>query len=761
MRRGEASFGTRSGSYASDRYYTLDMKNRALKLDNATVDIKSFTVSMMINGDDIKNCQYTASNGYALILFGTGNVDGSEGFSVRVRYDSTGAKPNAFQIKVLDQNDAQGTDAVLGAIDGWQRWTVVFDRSDTDTLTVSVYIDAKFVYAKQFTLAPGTSLDGASNAVFGIGAPGVDDGNAQGANYLSNKVGIDDFMLYNGIMTQNDMYNFVQYVGEINLANAFRMDDIAFDFSDVDTDGFSTQFVVNAYLADGSTVRLDDTQVTFGEEIADFITHMGEGDTGYFLFSVGVDDLSIFKAGLTSTYTYNGITKQVRISYTPLEKIYLDSEGFEFWANDKTGDNYVFTVGVYADQSLSTPIAENVQFGDWTDYATANGDGTYTFNVPAAVVEALTYEKVVSVTVADAEAAEFTVTRKVLSDDQLNGIFASLEAYYDFDENLTDYVGNHETAPVRGESASYSDREGSYSGDKALNINTVNNTVGIENLLLGTDSFTISLDVKLDSASYAGSNAAYEIVTSTKNNDSKYDAQGNPVSSSSPAAPYVTPERITVALYLDGEYIETKSFWFTEGQSLGTGIVYLGGNLAWDNKSAVVDNFMFIRKALTDYEVEGLDNYYGDIVAKYGWTAGDKVISYTDVVENETYVTTLDITKLHNEAVITGASFDGLPAGATVSEDNGVYTVSISYDSLEAFVGGKTVSVTINGVTKEFTISYAPLNQLYLDTDAITLYTTDKTGDNYEFTVGVYADSELSVPVTGVTFAPVYRFRQR
>ena len=817
MRRGEAEYGAMSGSYSTNRYYTLDMKNRALKLDNATVGTKSFTVSMMINGDDIKNCQYTASNGYALILFGTGNVDGSEGFSVRVRYDSTGAKPNAFQIKVLGQNDAQGTDAVLGAIDGWQRWTVVFDRSVTDTLNVSVYIDAKFVYAKQFTLASDVSLDGAVGSVFGIGAGGVDDGTAQGANYLSNKVGIDDFMLYNGIMTQNDMYNFVQYVGEINLANAFRMDDIAFDFSDVDTDGFSTQFVVNAYLADGSTVRLDDTQVTFGEEIADFITHMGEGDTGYFLFSVGVDDLSIFKAGLTSTYTYNGITKQVRISYTPLEKIYLDSEGFEFWANDKTGDNYVFTVGVYADQSLSTPIAENVQFGDWTDYATANGDGTYTFNVPAAVVEALTYEKVVSVTVADAEAAEFTVTRKVLSDDQLNGIFASLEAYYDFDENLTDYVGNHETAPVRGESASYSDREGSYSGDKALNINTVNNTVGIENLLLGTDSFTISLDVKLDSASYAGSNAAYEIVTSTKNNDSdpctfqlsahggqnrlriqlgrndqgfyfegstgklkidqwqrytlvvtrgvefdpehtmtnsKYDAQGNPVSSSSPAAPYVTPERITVALYLDGEYIETKSFWFTEGQSLGTGIVYLGGNLAWADKSAVVDNFMFIRKALTDYEVEGLDNYYGDIVAKYGWTAGDKVISYTDVVENETYVTTLDVSKLHNEAVITGASFDGLPAGATVSEDNGVYTVSISYDSLEAFVGGKTVSVTINGVTKEFTISYAPLNQLYLDTDAITLYTTDKTGDNYEFTVGVYADSAHSVPVTGVTFAP-------
>ena len=817
MRRGEAEYGAMSGSYSTNRYYTLDMKNRALKLDNATVGTKSFTVSMMINGDDIKNCQYTASNGYALILFGTGNVDGSEGFSVRVRYDSTGAKPNAFQIKVLDQNDGGGTASVINAIDGWQRWTVVFDRSVTDTLTVSVYIDAKLIYTKQFALASDVSLDGAVGSVFGIGAGGVDDGNAQGANYLSNKVGIDDFMLYDGIMTQNDMYNFVQYVGEINLANAFRMDDIAFDFSDVDTDGFSTQFVVNAYLADGSVISLDDTQVTFGEEIADFITHMGEGDTGYFLFSVGVDDLSIFKAGLTSIYTYNGITKQVRISYTPLEKIYLDSEEFEFWANDKTGDNYVFTVGVYADQSLSTPIAENVQFGDWTDYATANGDGTYTFNVPAAVFEALTYEKVVSVTVADAEAAEFTVTRKVLSDDQLNGIFASLEAYYDFDENLTDYVGNHETAPVRGESASYSDREGSYSGDKALNINTVNNTVGIENLLLGTDSFTISLDVKLDSASYAGSNAAYEIVTSTKNNDSdpctfqlsahggqnrlriqlgrndqgfyfegstgklkidqwqrytlvvtrgvefdpehtmtnsKYDAQGNPVSSSSPAAPYVTPERITVALYLDGEYIETKSFWFTEGQSLGTGIVYLGGNLAWDNKSAVVDNFMFIRKALTDYEVEGLDNYYGDIVAKYGWTAGDKVISYTDVVENETYVTTLDITKLHNEAVITGASFDGLPAGATVSEDNGVYTVSISYDSLEAFVGGKTVSVTINGVTKEFTISYAPLNQLYLDTDAITLYTTDKTGDNYEFTVGVYADSELSVPVTGVTFSP-------
>lgn len=523
-------------------------------------------------------------------------------------------------------------------------------------------------------------------------------------------------------------------------------------------------------------------------------------------FSVRYDKLDLGNEGSRVIENYLNFDET---GFAP-EKIYASDVVF-VKGMDVAAGNYSAEFNAYYVSGGAIAVTEGVAADDYTGAVTRVSDGVYTLTLLQSVVEAIEGQQAIAISKGTAQ-GQIKVTYI-----EPYGIFASLEAYYDFDENLTDYVGNHETAPVRGESASYSDREGSYSGDKALNINTVNNTVGIENLLLGTDSFTISLDVKLDSASYAGSNAAYEIVTSTKNNDSdpctfqlsahggqnrlriqlgrndqgfyfegstgklkidqwqrytlvvtrgvefdpehtmtnsKYDAQGNPVSSSSPAAPYVTPERITVALYLDGEYIETKSFWFTEGQSLGTGIVYLGGNLAWDNKSAVVDNFMFIRKALTDYEVEGLDNYYGDIVAKYGWTAGDKVISYTDVVENETYVTTLDITKLHNEAVITGASFDGLPAGATVSEDNGVYTVSISYDSLEAFVGGKTVSVTINGVTKEFTISYAPLNQLYLDTDAITLYTTDKTGDNYEFKVGVYADSAHSVPVTGVTFAP-------
>lgn len=74
------------------------------------------------------------------------------------------------------------------------------------------------------------------------------------------------------------------------------------------------------------------------------------------------------------------------------------------------------------------------------------------------------------------------------------------------------------------------------------------------------------------------------------------------------------------------------------------------------------------------------------------------------------------------------------------------------YDVIEQFAQPKTVTVTLNGVTKDFEISYTALTAIYLSDDEITLYTTDKSEESYAFTVGVYADNASSVPVTGVTF---------
>ena len=116
----------------------------------------SFTVSMMVNGDDILSAT-TGNAGYPVILFGTGSVDGAvdnaQGFSVRIRHDESGTKPDAFQIKAMGARDDSGTAAVFAALDGWQRWTIVFDRAQSD-ITVRVYIDEKLVHTA--TLLPRT-----------------------------------------------------------------------------------------------------------------------------------------------------------------------------------------------------------------------------------------------------------------------------------------------------------------------------------------------------------------------------------------------------------------------------------------------------------------------------------------------------------------------------------------------------------------------------------------------------------------------------
>ena len=73
----------------------------------------SFTMSAMVNGDDIKNyIKSETVGGYAFVIFGTGNVDGNNGFSLRVRKDT-------LQVKFLGQRNQH--DAVLMNVSGWQR----------------------------------------------------------------------------------------------------------------------------------------------------------------------------------------------------------------------------------------------------------------------------------------------------------------------------------------------------------------------------------------------------------------------------------------------------------------------------------------------------------------------------------------------------------------------------------------------------------------------------------------------------------------
>lgn len=485
-------YGTGS---AINGYYAANMRRSSVKLATS-VGTGSFVMSAMVNGDDIKNYfQTETTGGYAFVLFGTGNVDSSFGFSVRVRRDT-------IQVKFLDQRNLH--DAALVNVSGWQRWTFMVDRETEGKLTYTLYLDNQKVASKTINFDSNTSLDVANYNTVGIGAPGCNlDGDGSGNGYTDKSIGMDEFIYTTGTYSFGELLNMIAWVNEANAKYAFATDDVVFDFNDVTADGYTQQMRVVAYPADGTVA--DVTDVTFGEEIANYITH-NDGDN-YFTLTIPADKVEEFKAGVTATYTYNGVTKQFTVKYVALEALYLDATEVTAWQKNKVGDNYVFTVGVYGDADL-TSMVRGAEFGDWNDYATDNGDGTYTFTVPATVVEALTTVKTVVVTKTGATSADFGFEYKYLTASEIAAVANATEAYYDFNGNITDKISGSATAAVKGE-AIYSDHDGE---NTALKVTCNTNTVGAA-ISLGAESFTMSFDSKIYSEYFNG-NAGYELVTS-------------------------------------------------------------------------------------------------------------------------------------------------------------------------------------------------------------------------------------------------------
>lgn len=188
MRRGERV-------YEDNKYYVANMKQRALKFDNVTLGTDSFTVSAVINGDDVKSYP---GNTYAFILFGTGSVDGTEGFSVRVRGDNT------MQVRVGGTTNHIGSADIFAKIGGWQRWTYTFDRSVADKLTFSFWLDDEKLLTKTVDVKSDYSFDIAGYNSLGVGASGsADDVNGNYPAVTDVNIRYDNFMLQRGVLTDD------------------------------------------------------------------------------------------------------------------------------------------------------------------------------------------------------------------------------------------------------------------------------------------------------------------------------------------------------------------------------------------------------------------------------------------------------------------------------------------------------------------------------------------------------------------------------
>ena len=771
MTYGSAAFADVDGSYISNKAYSANMLSRALKLENFTVGTGSFTVSAMFNGDDVKAYP---DNTYAFVLFGTGNVDGNDGFSMRLR-------PSRFQLKIGSDTSTWTDNSVTSRFDGWQRWTFVFDRtSEEGKLTFTVYLDGEFVYSKTGALDKDLSLDVTGYNSLGIGAPGSKSDGV----YKDSSIRIDDFMFYDGAMTQADVYNMVKYVEKVNSDRAFGMNDIAFDFGDLNNaGGYSAQFSVNKYLPDGSAEPLSGSDVAFGDEIKDFISFAD----GSFTIEIPAEDVGGFAGGIASSYTVGGITKSVNIVYTPLAQLYLDKQELTFLKKDKTEGYYNFSVGVYADEGLSVEVSANkgVTFGDWDVYIASSDGGAFNFSVPEAVMESLT-EADINASVKDIAsvgAASFKVVYIALSAEEITDIAGRTDAFIDFNGNIDNIAGGGLTA-MRRSNALYDN--GAYVASMR------NRALGIENLTLGTGSFTVSMMINGDDVmAYPGNTYAF-ILFGTGNVDGtegftlrirpnifqlKIGADGNTWNAGSSVASMIngwqrwtfvfdrTTEKgqLIFSAYIDGKLAVTKkgalgedvSWDISEYNRLGIGAAGSKDDgtkvnaSAYLNYSIRLDDFVLMDGLLTERQIMALDSHFADILAKNSWSVSD--VKFTD--NDGGYTGKLKLKSLSQGTSVAGAEFTGLPDGVTINENDGVYTLSVPEDKFADFASPVRIGATVNEITKYFEISYTALNDtLYLSAASVDVYAADKKNGVYAFGIGAYADSAKTVPVTGVSF---------
>ena len=779
-------YGTGS---AINGYYAANMKKGSVKL-NETVGTGSFTMSAMVNGDDIKNyIKSETVGGYAFVIFGTGNVDGNNGFSLRVRKDT-------LQVKFLGQRNQH--DAVLMNVSGWQRWTFLVDRETAGKLTYTLYLDNNKVIEKTISLASDVSLDVEGYNTIGIGAPGCNlDGDGTGGGYTDKSIGLDEYVYMAGTFDFKDMLDMIAWANEANAKYAFSTDNVVFDFNDVTESGYAQQLRVVAYPEDGSA-SVNVTDVTFGAEIADYITRAEGAD--YFTLSIPADKADEFRDGVRATYTYKGVTRTFTVRYIALEKLYLDVTEISVWKKNKVGDNYVFTVRVYGD-SAHTIAVEGVTFDRWNSSVTYDSASkTYAFSAPASDVENMTSAVTVTASKGDAETAEFEFEYKYLTAAEIADIANNAEAYIDFDNGkVIDKIQNKAYVIADREAANIVDGA-KYAGDKYFAANQKRTSVKLATTL-GTGSFTVSMLVNgADVRKYAlddylngvpGAKAGYAFVLFGTGNvdgangftvrvrkDTVQVKVGGTSKGYSSAVSKITDNwqrwsvtfdrstegTVKYAIYFDGVQVVNDSVAYTGSLDVsGFNTLGIGApgceidKYSYTDKSIGLDDFMFVRKALSDKQIGGLDSYYGDVLKSVGWYVDNLSFDFADVAtlpEGTPFATDVNFTTNGSGAVTTGATFTGLPEGVNISENAGVYTLTVPTDKLDTFKEAVTVTAKIGDVERKFTIKYSPLDKLYLDKTSVSMWKKEKTAtDNtYKFNIGVYADSEHTIGLDGVTF---------
>lgn len=495
----------RESSNAQDKVFNANMRTRWVRMPYE-FNNEDFTVSMVIDGDALYN--WHAST-YAFLLFGTGNVDQKEGFSVQKSEAS-------WYVRVPGKHYSIATERgkLRGA--GYRRVTVSFDRTSTGAI-VSLWLD----YELQFTLdTEFTGSLNASSGKFGIGGPGS---YKDTSSYPNVNVGIDDVIIYNtAIASAQEICDLEAYINYLNVTNDFAISQNKFSctFNDFlsETQVSETFTITNAGVAEKNA--------TFGGVWADAVVNNGDGS---YTFTMKKADASKYSSDAECTFTVNGKTRRVSVIYLGLDGLLTDKTAYKFVSSSGNGGLYDIKIKLTSTDGIPVSM-DNVYFrstsGGLVSTQQRIGEGTYLITLNKSVADQKDRHEITVMILGDSTVHEysFALEKSSLTAQEMSALGENLLAYvnYDGSNGISNLVGG--TTSMTKTSSKYANNgitnyekaDGKKTDDKYFVADTLQNRMALDGINFGKEDFSISFDAKINSNGYEGSNAyQYELITST------------------------------------------------------------------------------------------------------------------------------------------------------------------------------------------------------------------------------------------------------
>ncbi len=481
--------------YENDKSFNANMRTRWMRVPYEVND-KSFTVSMTLNYGAIST--YPTSQ-YHFILFGTGNVDnGTEGFSVRV-----GGEGWSIRVPGASYSTNVGIEKFRNG--GYNRVTVSVERTNMGAI-FSIWLEDEFIFSKEMVFSG--SMDIAEYGKLGLGGPGS---YKETSSYPSVTINMDDVIIFRGkINTAQDIYDMCAYIDEMNEHSQFGIDvrEFAIGFDEFDgVDQIEKNFTIGN--CEG---------VIFEGEWADYITAVGGGE---YKLTLNKEAAMKFVNEEVSSYTFNGITKYAKVTFIALNSVQTESEEYSFWKAETADEYYELEIKVTTNEGIEICDGNGVKFISAKENLILSykedGKGNYLVRFNKSVADG---ENEIEVTVLidgndDVQPYTFSLKKQELSAEEKTALRDKTLAYinYDGSNGISNLVGGSTNMTKSADSTNgIKERSGT---NKYFEAGTENNRMAIKGINFGKNDFTISFDAKIDATSFAGTNASYELISST------------------------------------------------------------------------------------------------------------------------------------------------------------------------------------------------------------------------------------------------------